>query len=246
MSELERFREKVYCRKCNTNTNHGIIYKHSIGEDVYENGYFWSEDYIISQCMGCDTVGFIKDYDDITMHFFNYDTHEPIDLDDITVYPPEPLNKKDNNNNYNMVEFQHLPELLNTLYRQVVANFELRHYLLAAAGLRMIIEGICNDRSITKGYVINDETGIIETDKEGNRIQSKNLNGKINGLVEQGILTEGQTAILHMIRKLGNQTVHKLNNPKKKILLDGLEIVEHTFRNIYELKKFDNLAKQFK
>jgi hypothetical protein len=249
MTELERFRNRVFCRRCNNKTNHVIIHKHSIGGEDDDGGFFWSDDYIISQCMGCDTINFIKDYDDVSMHFSIYDEnghgHEHIDIDDITVYPPEPINNKGTENIYHIVEFQHLPEVLGTLYKQVVANFELKHYLLAAAGLRMIIEGICNDLSITKGYVIDDETGKIILDGEGNQVKSSNLNGKINGLVEKGVLTEGQTAILHIIRKLGNQTVHKLNNPKRKIMVSSLEIVEQTFRNIYELQKYDTLAKQF-
>lgn len=59
------------------------------------------------------------------------------------------------------------------------------------------------------------------------------------------ILTKRQTIILHIIRKVGNQTVHKLNNPTHKIILDSLEIVEHTFKNIYELKKYDSLMEKY-
>ena len=64
--------------------------------------------------------------------------------------------------------------------------------------------------------------------------------------VDEGVLTEGQVAVLHIIRKLGNQTVHKLNNPTRQIIFSGLEIIEHTFRNIYELKKYNTMAKQIK
>jgi hypothetical protein len=248
MAEMERFWKKVYCRRCNNNTHHGIIYKHTISGQEEEVGFGWSEDYITAQCLGCDTICFILHYDDSTMHFYIYDSDgnkgEYIEIDDIQVFPPEPIISKDKDE-YNIVQFEHLPEVLGTLYKQVVANFELKYYLLAAAGMRMIIEGICNDLSINKGYVIDDETGEFKCDEKGNKIKSSNLNGKINGLAEKGILTYGQIEILHIIRKLGNQTVHKLNNPKRKVLLSSLEIIEQTFRNIYELKKYDTLAKTF-
>jgi hypothetical protein len=248
MTKMEKFTEKVYCRRCKNNTNHSIIYKHSIGDEE-GFGFYWSEDYIIGQCKGCETVNFIKVYDDPSLHFQIWDesenTYEDVDAKDINVYPSEPVNK-DNTDNYQLVDFEHLPEVLDTLYKQVVANFEMKYYLLSAAGMRMIIEGICNDLSISKGFVIDDDTGNFKIDENGNRIKSSNLNGKINGLVEKGVLTEGQTAILHIIRKLGNQTVHKLNNPSRKILLASLEITEQTFRNIYELKKYDTLAKALK
>lgn len=242
MTTGDQFRNRIYCRSCKNDTKHIILKKHFKEELDYESGYWWSEEYMIAECAGCETVTFIKEYDDPTMHFYHPEEAEQIDMEDIKIFPPKPLTNKDNN--YQMVEFQHLPELLSTLYKQVVANYELRYYLLAAAGLRMIIEGICNDLSIKKGFVTDDETGEIAV-KEGQQVRSDNLNGRINGLAENKILTEGQTGILHIIRKLGNQTVHKLNNPKGSIILQGLEIVEHTFRNIYELKKYDTLKDKY-
>lgn len=242
MTEKETFRNRIYCRRCQNDTKHIILVKHSIEADDNEYGYWWSEDYMIAECAGCETVTFIKEYDDPSMHFYHTEEDEHIDLEDIKIYPPKPITNK--KNNYDLVDFQHLPELLSTLYRQVVANYELKHYLLAAAGLRMIIEGICNDLSIKRGFVTDDESGEIII-KDGKKLKSDNLNGRINGLAENGILTEGQTVILHIIRKIGNQTVHKLNNPSGKIILQGLEIVEQTFSNIYELKKFDTLKDKY-
>jgi hypothetical protein len=248
MTETNKFWKRVYCRSCNNKNNHSIIFKHSLeGNEGY--GFFWSEDYIIGQCMGCETVCFIKQYDDSSMHFQVYDENgqrgEFIEIDDVTVYPQEPIINKDKET-YVMISFNHIPEFLNTLYKQVVANFELKYYLLAAAGMRMIIEGICNHLSIKNGYLIDDTTGEFKTDDKGNKIKSSSLNGKINGLAEIGVLTSSQTAILHIIRKLGNQTVHNLSNPKRKIMLSSLEIIEQTFQNIFELKKYDSIAKSFK
>ncbi|MGI8349626.1 DUF4145 domain-containing protein [Niallia circulans] len=245
MESLKKFREKVYCRRCNNKTNHGIIHDYEISGGDDEAGYFWSENYIISQCLGCDTIAFIKDYDDSTMHFSVYeeqsDSFINVDFDDIKVYPPEPVvNKKQDD--YKLVEFQHLPELLETLYKQVVANFELKYYLLAAAGLRMITEGICNHLGIIDGYVIDETSKKIKVKNDGTVIRSESLNGRINGLIEKGVLTEGQTSILHIIRKIGNQTVHELNVPKRRLILSSLEIVEQTFNNIFELKKYDKIS----
>lgn len=245
--EKYQFRNRVYCRACRNETYHSILFKHTIDEEIDEGRFYMSEDYMIGECMGCKTVTFIKEYDDSTMHFMQYNaengTHELIEYDDIKIYPPKPLTDKVSP--YKVKDFQHLPELLETLYKQVVANFELKYYLLAAAGLRMIIEGICNDLSIKKGYVIDDDTGQISLDDKGKQVKNGSLNGRINGLVEKGILTERQTVILHIIRKVGNQTVHGLNNPPRKIILDSLEIIEQTFRNIYELEKYDSLKKKY-
>lgn len=138
---------------------------------------------MIGECMGCETITFIKEYDDSSMHFFHPEENELIEIDDIQIFPPKPLTTKDGH--YEIKSFQHLPELLATLYKQVVANYELKYYLLAAAGLRMIIEGICNERSIKDGYVTDDITGDIVLDKEGKQVRSGRINGRINGLVNE-------------------------------------------------------------
>ncbi|MFI8657986.1 DUF4145 domain-containing protein [Priestia megaterium] len=243
MSEYGKFRKRVYCRRCKNDTNHQILLKHTVDDEIPEYNFYMTEDYMICECMGCETVNFVKEYDDPSMHYYSPEDEEQIDHEDIQVFPPKPLTDKEET--YEMKKYKHLPPLLATLYKQVVANVELKYYLLAAAGLRMIIEGICNDLSIKKGYIIDDSTGKRATDENGNEIKSSNLNGRINGLSEAKILTEGQTTILHIIRGLGNQTVHKLEEPKQGIILDALEIVEQTFYNIYELKKFDSLRDKY-
>ncbi|QFY71375.1 hypothetical protein CEQ83_02195 [Priestia megaterium] len=243
MSEYGKFKKRVYCRQCKHNTNHQILLKHTVDEEIPEYNFYMTEDYMICECMGCETVNFVREYDDPSMHYYDAEEGEEIHHEDIQVFPPKPLTDKEES--YEVKQYKHLPPLLKTLYKQVVANVELKYYLLAAAGLRMIIEGICNDLSIKKGYIIDDATGKRATDENGNEKKSSNLNGRINGLSEAKILTEGQTTILHIIRGLGNQTVHKLEEPKRGIILDALEIVEHTFTNIYELKKYDSLRDQY-
>ncbi|MED4627303.1 MULTISPECIES: DUF4145 domain-containing protein [Bacillus] len=246
MAENKEFEKMVYCRRCENKTYHKIIKEYSIEQDEVEEsyGHYWWERYIIATCMGCRTPCFINEYDDVSMHFTirnDLGEVEEINLEDIKVYPPEPIYNKANQ--YKKVKFNYLPQLLETLYKQVIVNYDLKQYLLAAAGLRMIIEGICNDLSITEGYVIDEKTNSKKLNNQGQEVRSKSLDGKINGLEEKGLLTKRQIQILHIIRKLGNQTVHKLNNPKRKIIKDGLEIIEITFKNLYESQKYDIVFK---
>lgn len=244
MSKYERFREKVYCRSCRQDTNHQILKQHSVHDVIDEEyNFYTTDDYMICQCMGCDTVNFVKDYDDPNMHYFDPEINSYVNVEDIKVYPPKPLTDK--YENYPMRDYDHLPRLLSTLYQQVVANFEMKHYLLAAAGLRMIIEGLCNELSVEEGFLLDEETGEKKVSKKGDLVTSKSLEGRINGLSEAGVLTSTSSKVLHIIRNLGNQTVHELNEPKRSVILSGLEIVEHTFYNVYELKKYDILSKKY-
>ncbi|MDN4866242.1 DUF4145 domain-containing protein [Priestia megaterium] len=245
MSEYKKYRKKVYCRTCKVDTNHQILKIHTVHEDIDESfNFYTTEDYMICQCMGCETVNFVQEYDDPNMHFYHPEEKEWIDIEDIKVYPPKPLTDK--YVNYPIKDYDHLPKLLKTLYQQVVANFEMKHYLLAAAGLRMIIEGLCNELSIEEGFLIDEVTGgKVLNKKTGDPVIRKNLEGRINGLSEAGVLTSTSSKVLHIIRNLGNQTVHELKDPKRSVILSGLEIVEHTFYNVYELKKYDVLSKKY-
>ena len=72
-----------------------------------------------------------------------------------------------------------------------------------------------------------------------------NLEGKINGLYEQGILTQKQSNILHELRFFGNRAVHELAVPSKDSLKMAMEILEQIIFNIYELSaKTEKLKSQ--
>ena len=63
----------------------------------------------------------------------------------------------------------------------------------------------------------------------------KNLEGKIEGLHENSLLTKRHAKILHELRFLGNKSAHEFDKPTKNELLVAIEIIEHTLENMYEL-----------
>ena len=67
-------------------------------------------------------------------------------------------------------------------------------------------------------------------------IYKNNLQGKIGGLYEKNLITKTHAEILHEHRFLGNNAVHELDMPSAEELKLGIEILEHTLENIYELK----------
>lgn len=92
--------------------------------------------------------------------------------------------------------------------------FNNANYILCAAGIRAIIEGICIDNDINKG----------------------NLYSKIDELNKKGILTTQHSEILHNHRCIDNSAIHELAIPSKEELSLAIEILEHTLENIYELE----------
>jgi hypothetical protein len=62
-----------------------------------------------------------------------------------------------------------------------------------------------------------------------------NLEGRISGLQEKGLLTQTSAQTLHEHRYLGNSAVHELARPSTDELKLAVEIVEHALEQLYEL-----------
>ncbi len=52
LKDINLLKKKVYCSKCNRNTNHGIIYKHKEEDYITEGNFYILEEYYIIKCMG--------------------------------------------------------------------------------------------------------------------------------------------------------------------------------------------------
>ena len=192
---------------------------------------------MIIQCLGCDKISFASEYSDETMNFLGEDG-EWVNAEVIYNSYPEPPERtfKSRFPNHEERKFENIPDLIQMLYTQIVTAFNTSSYLLTAVGLRMLIEGICKDLNITEGYIlIEDGTKAI---KNGAEVRNKKLVGKVNGLVENGIIVQKQAEILHQIREFGNSIVHELIVPKRKTILLALEVSENMIYNIYELEKY--------
>jgi hypothetical protein len=129
-----------------------------------------------------------------------------------------------------MKDYRNVPPNIRRIYREVVECFNNELYTLCAGGLRTIIEGICTDHKIKDGPVeINLKDGTKKIERR------KNIEGKIAGLFEKGILTKQNADILHEHRFIGNEALHELAQPSKDELTLAIQIIEHMFDNIYEL-----------
>ncbi|KAA0958275.1 DUF4145 domain-containing protein [Planococcus sp. ANT_H30] len=229
--------KKIYCASCNKRTNHGYILKH-VDSSEHPFDIQWIESFFITQCLGCDTKGFLREYGDEQM--FDYDEYgDMVRVTDYYVYPEEPKNEKGEKVPIRDVKtFTHVPELIEILYVQVVSSFNSSHYLLCAVGLRMIVEGVCKELNVSNGFLLN-EDGTKKVNKSGKEIESGSLEGKINGLKDKEIIVQNQAKILQQIRLLGNVSAHELKIPRKKTIGSGIDIIENILHNIFDLDKYD-------
>ena len=169
----------VSCRKCKVSTKHSILL------DIQLNGnenreYFWSDEYQIVQCKGCETISFRK------THMNSEDGHM-IDSNNFeeTVYVdiyPNPQKGRD------FIEGNFLlPAPLKQIYTETIKAINSNQAILTGIGIRAIVETVCKD-------------------KEAN---GRELYEKIDDLVKQGVLTRDGADILHKLRTLGNEAAHE-------------------------------------
>jgi len=217
---------KVYCSTCANETNHIVIQSFDTsGSEVVgdEATIDWSDNYQIIQCQGCDTVSFRH------LNWFseNQDYWGGDDYSDGTTSWLFPKRTK---GTLKTKDYYNAPNNLRRIYRETVDCFNNDSLILSAAGLRAIIEGICADQSITDGPI-----ELTKPDGTTHIIRKNNLEGKISGLCEKGILTKSNSAILHEHRYLGNDAVHDLAQPSAQELTLAIEIIEHTLESLYEI-----------
>ncbi|MDA2275491.1 hypothetical protein CBR59_28220 [Bacillus thuringiensis] len=95
--------------------------------------------------------------------------------------------------------FRYVPQNLNGLYNQTISAYNLHQNILCAAGLRIIIEGICNELNIKKGHIYNKDSS-KKLNEKNQEIYTDNLAGRIFGLYEKGHIIFTQALLLKKIK----------------------------------------------
>lgn len=216
---------KSICTSCQKATNHKVICEKS---QIYDDITGWWEklNFQIIQCQGCDTISFRKLYTDIANQQSADETGESGWTQEL--FPKRTVNT------IPIKSFHNTPQNIKRIYRETIDAFNNGQEILCSAGLRAIIEGLCNNIGITEGEVLgkNDKTRI-----------SKNLDGKINALSVKGYLLKNNAEILHELRFMGNYALHELSSPSSAELKMAIDIIEHTINNLFE---FQHKATEFK
>lgn len=197
-------KEKYFCRNCKGLRNHKELFEKELrgGDDV---DYFqWYEKYSVIECLGCETVSFLKIYGDTEM--VEHDEEGRPDYYFENQIFPLYLEKG------NELTYQHyIPQNIQDIYSETITAFKANLPILTAGGLRAIIEAICNHL----------------------KIKDSNLSERIDLLHKKGHLTLSESKRLHSIRFMGNDALHEIVKPKKEHLYLLLEIVNHLLANLF-------------
>jgi hypothetical protein len=170
------------------------------GSEEYEEGIWiaWEGHYQVIQCQGCDALSF--------RHLSWFSEHE--DPTSGSDGRSERLYPKRDATSLKTHEFWNAPITLRRIYRESIESFNNECFTLCAAGLRGLVEGICADQKVSDGPIEKPAKG------GGTKIvRAKDLEGKLAGLCEKGMLTKPHAETLHAHRYLGNEAVHELAQP---------------------------------
>jgi len=197
-------KEKYFCRECKGLRNHKKLFEKKLRGGDSQDHFQWIEEYLVIECLGCETTSFLKIYGDTDM-IENDEEGKPDYYFDKQVYPL--FLEKGEELKYEY----YLPESISGIYLETISAFKSKSLILTAGGLRAIIEALCNHLKIKKD----------------------NLQTRIDLLHGKGHLTLSESKRLHSIRFLGNDALHEMEKPKKEHLYLLLEIINHLLSNLF-------------
>lgn len=196
--------EKYYCRNCRGQRKHKTLFEKVIrGSDSGYN-YQWIDKYLVIECAGCETISFVKNYGDSEMYEIDRDGHTEY-YDETTVFP------KSLEMGLELQNTHLLPISIRTIYDETIDSLKADCSILSAGGFRAIIEAICNHLEVN----------------------GKDLSIRIDSLFENGYLSNKESNRLHSVRFLGNDSLHKIEKPRKEQLQIVLEIINHLLENLF-------------
>lgn len=194
---------KVHCSECRNVTNHNVLESKELSGEDEKAGIQWWETYEIIQCRGCDEISFRRtstSTEDINLYTGKLEVTERL-------YPNPAETRQP------MEGYEELPAKTWRVYREVLKALSHGTPVLAAIGLRAIIESVCLDQ----------------------KTKSKNLAKGIDELADMGHLSKTQASFLHNHRFMGNVAAHEIVAPKAEHLIAALDIAETLLRTIYVL-----------
>jgi len=194
-------KKKIFCNNCKRSTNHTLIGEHRISE--YDERADWGEvsTYRLWICAGCETGTLEDEYSNSDMV-----GDEGDDYSHFTFYP------KRVRDDLAPKIFLKLKPKLKQIYKEALACFNSESYILCTAGLRALLEGVCDDK----------------------HIKGKNLRDKIDNL-QPLLANKNIVKNLHHFRFTGNQAVHNLESPTREDTQLAIEVMQDLLNFLYEL-----------
>jgi hypothetical protein len=194
----------IICPSCHTETAHSIIISVERTGTIEEWLHF-SEEYQVVQCNGCKELSFRRSEHNSDDFHVDEQTGETVYEEHIELYPARLEGRK-------RLDDEHfVPPRVRNIYRETFQALCGGQLILAGIGIRALVEAVCHDRS-AKG---------------------RNLERRIDSLVELGVLTPEGATILHSLRHLGNKAAHEVEPSDPYTLGLAYDVVEYLLNSVY-------------
>ena len=204
---------KIFCNWCSIDTNHVIIKEHKINQfhtnkKDGKKSLLVTYSYQIIQCAGCDSISFRS----LTFAPKSLERNSDGELVIIDNRSIEEIYPERRNNLMHEKKIFGIPFLIRKAYKEVVENYNLGNYILCSAGLRAIVEGICNHFSIKPKY----------------------LKDRIEDLSKVGLISNELAESLKIHKFLGDKALHTLEIADSEELKASIQLLELTLETVFE------------
>lgn len=207
---------KSHCNSCRQETNHGVLFEHVVIKEQPEIDHIFKDKYMVIQCLGCDSVSYLTED--------KYTSAPQLPEDDWIVsvrnYPASVYDEPDfdilSHEKYDL-----FPDTICELYMEIESAFKSDSLILAALGLRTLVEAICIEQGMEE-YLLSD---------------------KIKSMASRGLISGNEVPILDKLRELGNASAHEIKRFPSDQLGYALEIVNHVLISVYILPKINKKLK---
>ena len=188
---------------CQNETRHHVVF--SLARHCEDADWWWVDNYQIIQCRGCGAPTFRHERIDADSDQYDEVTGESNLASNVVLYPSRGTKAELENTRF-------LPSGVQSVYREVLLALGAQAPVLAAIGLRTLIEAACRDLGATG-----------------------KLKSMIDGLVANGKFSAEESDILHLLRDAGNASAHETHAFTQKELMHALTMVEHILTTVYLL-----------
>ncbi len=205
MAEEALNKKRIFCNYCKQDTNHDLKGEHTVKTSATDWDFQEHSTYRLWICMGCEHGLLEQEYENSEM--LTSDGADGIEYySEFSYYPERSLH------DLTTKQYTKLKPKLASLYSEAITCYNRKALILCAAGLRALLEGICQDK----------------------RIKGRNLKTKIEGLK---VLLPNKNIIRNLdhFRFMGNEAVHELAAPKPAELALAIGVIEDLLNFLYEL-----------
>jgi predicted nucleic-acid-binding Zn-ribbon protein len=222
---MEKF--KTFCTACNKEREHLIRCEHKEietieidYEDIHREVEVAHNYYQVIECRNCDYVSFRCLSDEPMLSEFDEETGVFVPVKDHKTeffYPERILNALSEK------RIAGVPFMIRQAYREIIDSYNHDQRILCAAGLRVIVEGICGHLGI----------------------KAKTIKSRIASLGKLKYLSGDQSESLKVFEFLGNFAIMRMEIPESAELREAISILEMILETLFDLPlRHHNLKKR--